>query len=74
MFKLLFPQGHILFEELNDALGVSELLLFEFVNLFESSLESIVSGFDGILRFLKYFVLEDRVVECKAKFGRIAGS
>ena len=72
MFKLLFPQGHVLFEELNDAFGVSELLLFKFVNLFESSLESVVSGLDGILGSLEYFVLEDGVIKRKAKFSRIA--
>ena len=72
MFELLFPQGHVLFEELNYTLGVSELLLLKFVDLIESSLESIVCGFDGIFGFLKYFILEDGVIKCKAKFSRIA--
>ena len=46
---LLFflPQSQVLLEELDDALGVTEIVFLEFVNLVQSILESAISELAG---------------------------
>ena len=36
----LFPEGEVLLEEFDDALGVTEIILLKLINLLESILES----------------------------------
>ena len=43
----LFPEGEVLLEELNDALGISEVVFFELVDLVEGILECLVSEVDS---------------------------
>ena len=44
---VVLPEGQVLLEELNDALGVAEVILFELVNLVESILEGLVGEAAG---------------------------
>ena len=69
----LFPEGQVLLEELDDALGVTEIVFLEFVNLVQSVLESAISELAGGRVVLHDFVVEDREVKSKSKLDGVAG-
>jgi len=73
IFLLFAPESEVLLEELNDALGVTEVVLLELINLVESILEGLVSEVAGGLVVLHDFVVEDREVEGKSKADGVAG-
>ena len=66
------PEGEVLFKEFDDALGVSEVFLFELINLVKGLLEGLVSKFAGSLVVLHDLVVEDRKVEGKTELDWIA--
>jgi hypothetical protein len=70
---LVLPQGQVLLKELNDTLGITEIVLLEFVNLVESILEGLVSELAGGLMVLHDFVVEDGEVEGETELDGIAG-
>jgi len=67
-----FPESEVLFEELDDALGITEVVLLEFIDLVEGILEGLVSKGNGLLGVLVGLVVEDGEVEGEAEFDRIA--
>ena len=69
---LLAPEGEVLLEELNDGLGITEVVLLELINLVESLLEGGVSEGASISVVLHDFVVEDREVESKTKLDGVA--
>jgi hypothetical protein len=71
-FFLFFPEGEVLLEEFNDALGVTEVVLLEFIDLVESILESLVSELAGSLVVLHDLVVEHGEVEGKAELDGVA--
>ena len=68
----LFPEGEVLLEELDDALSVTEVVLFELVDLVESLLESVISELTGLGVILEDLVVEDGEVEGKSKLDGVA--
>merc|ERR1712029_1049445 len=68
----LFPESEVFLEELDNALGISEVVLFELVNLVESFLESLVSEVAGGLVVLHHFVVEDGEVERQTELDWVA--
>jgi hypothetical protein len=68
----LLPEGKVLLEEFDDALGVTEVVFLELVDLVEGLLEGLVGKLAGSLVVLHDFVVEDREVEGKAKLDGVA--
>ena len=69
---LILPQGQVLLEELDDALGVTEVVLLKLVNLVESILEGLISKFASSLVVLHDFVVEDGEVKGKTELDWVA--
>jgi len=69
---LLLPEGQVLLEELDNALGISEVVLLELVDLVESILESLVSQVAGSLVVLHNLVVEHGEVEGEAELDGVA--
>jgi hypothetical protein len=55
----VFPESKVLLEEFDNALGITEVILLELVDLVKSILESLVSELAGSLVVLHNFVVED---------------
>jgi len=55
----LFPKGKVLLEELNDALGVAEIIFFQLIDLIEGFLQGLVRKLAGLRVVLKDLVVED---------------
>jgi hypothetical protein len=70
---LLLPEGKVLLEELDNALGISKIVFLELVNLVKSILESLVGQVAGSLVVLHNFVVEYREVEGEAELDGVAG-
>jgi len=70
---LLLPEGQVLLEELDDALGVTEVVLLELVDLVERILEGLVSELAGSLVVLHHLVVEDGEVQGEAELDGVAG-
>jgi len=70
---LFFPESEVLFEELDDALGVTEVVFLELVNLVEGILQGLVSEVDSFLGVLLGLVVKHGEVEGKTEFDRVAG-
>ena len=70
---LFFPEGKVFLEELNDALGIAEVVLLELVNFVESLLESVISELASLGVILEHFVVEYGEVKGKAKLDGVAG-
>ena len=68
----LFPEGEVLLEELNDALGIAEVVLLELVDLVESLLESAISELASLGVILQDFVVEDGEVQGEAELDWVA--
>jgi hypothetical protein len=68
----LLPEGQILLEELNDTLGITEVVLLELVDFVEGLLESLVGEIAGDLVILHDLIVEDREVKGKAELDGVA--
>jgi len=69
----LLPESEVLLEELDDALGVTEVVLLELVDLVESLLESGISEFASLGVILEDLVVEDGEVEGESELDGVAG-
>jgi len=69
---LVLPQGQVLLKELDDALGVAEVVLLQLVNLVESLLESLVGELASSLVVLHDLIVEDGEVEGEAELDWVA--
>jgi len=70
---LFLPESKVFLEEFDDALGVTEVILLELVDLVEGILEGLVGKCDGFLGVLLGLVVEHREVEGEAELDGIAG-
>jgi len=73
LFLLFFPEGNVLLEELNDGLSISEGLLINIVDLFESIRECLFSKGAGFLVVVHNLVVEYGEVKSKSKSDWVAG-
>jgi hypothetical protein len=70
---LFLPESKVLLEELDDALGVTEVVFLELVDLVEGILEGLVRECDGLLGVLLGLVVEHGEVERESELDGIAG-
>ena len=68
----LFPEGEVLLEEFNDALGVTEVFFFELIDLIKGFLQSFISEITCRLVIFHDFVMEDREVKGKTELDWVA--
>jgi hypothetical protein len=73
LLLLLFPERKILLEKFDDALGISEGLLIDIVDLFEGVRQSLLTEFTGLLVVVHHFVMEHGEVESQTKSDWVAG-
>jgi len=59
----LLPESQVLLEQLNDALGVTEVVFFEFVDLVKCLLERAIGQVARSLVVLHHFVVKHREVK-----------
>jgi len=71
-FLFLLPEGEVLLEEFDDALGVTEVVFLELIDLIECLLESVVGEFAGLGVILEDFIVEDREVESESELDGVA--
>ena len=69
---LFFPEGEVLLEQLDDALGVAEVVLLQLVDLVEGLLERAVGELASLGVVLQHLVVEDGEVEGQAEFDWVA--
>ena len=55
---LLFPESQVLLEKLDDALGVTEGLLIDVINLVHGILKGSLSELASLFVFLHHFIVE----------------
>jgi len=67
----LLPEGQVLLKQLNDALGVAEVVFLEFVDLVKGFLKGAISELAGFLVVLHHFVVENGEVQGQAKLDGI---
>ena len=72
LLLLFFPEREILLKEFDDGFGISEGLLINVIDLFESVGESFFSKFTGLLMVVHNFVVEDGEVKSKSKSDWVA--
>ena len=70
---LLFPEGEVFLEELNDGLGITEVVFFELVDLVEGLLERLVGDLASLLVVLHDLVLEHGEVKGETESDGVAG-
>ena len=70
---LLAPEREVLLEELNDALGVTEVVFLELIDLVKSLLERVIGELASLGVILEDLVVEDREVKGESKFDGVAG-
>ena len=68
----LLPEGQVLLKELDDALGITEVVFLELVDLVEGFLEGVVSELAGNLVVLHHFIVEHREVQGQAELDGVA--
>jgi len=73
IFFLLTPESQILFQKLNDALGVTEVIFLEFIDLVKGILEGLVGEVASGLVVLHHLVVEDREVKGETQADGVAG-
>ena len=71
-FLFLLPEGEVLLEELDDALGIAEVVLLKLVDLVEGLLESVISELARFRVILEHFVVEHGEVKGEAELNGVA--
>jgi hypothetical protein len=71
-FLFLLPEGEVLFEKLNDTLGVTEVVLLELINLVKGALEGVISQLTGLGVILKHLIVENREVQSETELNWVA--
>ena len=69
----LFPEGEVLLEELDNALGIAEVVLLKLIDLVEGLLKSVISELTCFRMVLEHFVVEHGEIESEAKLNGVAG-
>jgi hypothetical protein len=69
---LVLPKSQVFLEELDDALGVTEVVFLELVDLVEGILEGLVGKLTGSLVVLEDLVMEDGEVEGETELDGVA--
>ena len=73
IFFFFLPESQVLLQELDYALGVTEIVFLKLVDLVEGFLESFVGELAGGLVVLHDFIVEDREVEGQTELDGVAG-
>jgi len=60
---LLFPKGKVFLQKLNYALGVTEIVFLEFIDLVEGSLKGVVCELASLGVILEHLVVKYGVVQ-----------
>jgi len=68
----LFPESKVFLKQLDDALGVTEIVFLELVDLVEGFLQGVVSELAGLFVVLHNFIVENREVQGQAKLDGVA--
>jgi len=68
----LLPESEVLLEQLNDGLGITEVIFLELIDFVKSLLESLIGELASSLVVLHDFVVEDREVEGKTELDGVA--
>ena len=58
-FLLFFPEGQVLLEKFDDALGIAEVVLLKLIDFVEGLLEGAISELASFGVVLQDFVIED---------------
>ena len=72
-FLLFFPEGQVLLEKFDDALGIAEVVLLKLIDFVEGLLEGVISELASFGVVLQDFVVEDGEVESQAELDGVAG-
>ena len=72
LLVFLFPEGEVLLEEFDDALGIAEVVLLKLVNLVKGFLERLVSKLTCSLVVLHHLVVEDGEIESETELDWVA--
>ena len=67
-----FPKSQVFLEELNDALGVTEVVLLELIDLVEGLLKGGIGELASLLGFLKDLVVEHGEVQGESELDGVA--
>ena len=73
IFFFFLPESQVLLQELDDALGVTEIVFLQLVDLVKGFLESFVGELACGLVVLHDFIMEDREVEGQTELDGVAG-
>ena len=71
-FLFFLPESQVLLEKLDDALGVTEVILLELIDLVEGGLQGVVSELAGLRVILQHLVVEDGEVKSETKLDWVA--
>ena len=69
----LLPEREVLLQQLDDALGVTEVVLLELIDLVESRLEGVIRELARLRVVLKHLVVEDGEVKSQTELDGVAG-
>ena len=72
-FLLFFPEGQVLLEKFDDALGIAEVVLLKLIDFVEGLLKGVISELASFGVVLQDFVVEDGEVESQAELNGVAG-
>ena len=73
LILFLLPEGKVFLEKLDDALGVTEVILLELINLVEGLLEGVVGELASFLVILEHLIVEHGEVQSETELNGIAG-
>ena len=71
LLVFLFPESEVLLEQLNDRLGIAEIILLELINFVKSLLEGLIGELTGSLVVLYNFLVEDRKFKGKTELDGV---
>jgi hypothetical protein len=73
LLLLFLPEGEVLLEQLDDALGVSKGLLIDIVDFLKGIRQGLLTELAGLLVVVHHLVVEHREVEGQTKSDWVAG-
>lgn len=69
---LFLPQCQILFQQLNDWLGISEVIFSNIINLFQCLLKTLICQLNSLFVIFHDFIVKDWEVQSKSQFDWVA--